>query len=127
VKKIIKTKEAPEAIGPYSQAVMASGRLFISGQIALDPATGEMVKSDIAAETEQILKNLGAILRAAGMDYADVVQATVYLRDLNDFAAMNAVYGEFFKDDPPARATVEISGLPKGARVEMAFIAVNTK
>jgi len=124
MKKIITTKEAPEAIGPYSQAVMAGGQLFISGQIALDPATGEMVKSDIAAETGQILKNLGAILRAAGMGYADVVQATVYLRNLNDFAAMNAVYGESFKDDPPARATVGVLGLPKDARVEMAFIAV---
>ena len=124
MKKIITTKAAPEAIGPYSQAVMAGGQLFISGQIALDPVTGEMVNVDIAAETGQILKNLGAILRAAGMGYADVVQATVYLRDLNDFAAMNAVYGEFFKDDPPARATVEVSGLPKDARVEMAFIAV---
>jgi len=124
MKKIITTKEAPEAIGPYSQAVMASGQLFISGQIALDPVTGEMVNVDIAAETRQILKNLGAILRAAGMGYADVVQATVYLRDLDDFAAMNAVYSEFFKDDPPARATVEVSGLPKDARVEMAFISV---
>ncbi|MDD5153071.1 MAG: RidA family protein [Desulfovibrionales bacterium] len=124
MKKIITTKAAPEAIGPYSQAVMAGGQLFISGQIALDPVTGEMVNVDIAAETGQILKNLGAILRAAGMGYADVVQATVYLRDLNDFAAINAVYGEFFKDDPPARATVEVSGLPKDARVEMAFIAV---
>ncbi|MDD5451239.1 MAG: RidA family protein [Desulfovibrionales bacterium] len=127
MKKIITTKEAPEAIGPYSQAVMAGGQLFISGQIALDPVTGEMVNVDIAAETGQILKNLGAILRAAGMGYADVVQATVYLRDLDDFAAMNAVYSEFFKDDPPARATVEVSGLPKDARVEMAFIAVKTE
>ncbi|MEW6326155.1 MAG: RidA family protein [Thermodesulfobacteriota bacterium] len=126
MKKIINTKEAPAAIGPYSQAVMAGGQLFISGQIALDPATGEMVKADIAAETGQILKNLGAILKAADMDYANVVQATVYLRDLNDFAAMNAVYGKFFKDDSPARATVEVSGLPKGARIEMAFIAVKT-
>ncbi|MFZ5995404.1 MAG: Rid family detoxifying hydrolase [Thermodesulfobacteriota bacterium] len=124
MKKIITTKEAPEAIGPYSQAVMAGGQLFISGQIALDPVTGEMFNADIAAETGQILQNLGAILRAAGMGYADVAQATVYLRDLNDFAAMNAVYGEFFKDDPPARATVGVLGLPKDARVEIAFIAV---
>lgn len=126
MKKIIKTKEAPEAIGPYSQAVMAGGQLFISGQIALDPVTGEMVNTDIAAETGQILKNLGAILKAAGMGYADVVQATVYMRDLNDFAAMNAVYGEFFKHDPPARATVGVLGLPKDARVEMAFIAAKS-
>ena len=126
MKKIITTKEAPEAIGPYSQAVMAGGQLFISGQIAFDPVTGEMVNTDIAAETGQILKNLGAILRAAGMGYADVVQATVYLRDLNDFAAMNTVYGEFFKDDPPARATVGVLGLPKDARVEMAFIAAKS-
>jgi 2-iminobutanoate/2-iminopropanoate deaminase len=127
MKKIITTKEAPEAIGPYSQAVMAGGQLFISGQIALDPVTGKMVNTDIATETRQVLKNLGAILRAADMDYADVVQATVYLRDLNDFAAMNAVYGEFFKDDPPGRTTVGVSGLPKDARVEMAFIAVKTR
>jgi 2-iminobutanoate/2-iminopropanoate deaminase len=127
MKKIIKTKEAPEAIGPYSQAVMAGGQLFISGQIALDPVTGKMVNTDIATETRQVLKNLGAILRAADMDYTDVVQATVYMRDLNDFAAMNAVYGEFFKDDPPGRATVGVSGLPKDARVEMAFIAVKTR
>ncbi len=126
MKKIIKTKEAPEAIGPYSQAVMAGGQLFISGQIALDPVNGKMANTDIATETSQILKNLGAILRAADMDYTNVVQATVYLKDLNNFAAMNAVYSEFFKDDPPSRATVGVSGLPKNARVEMAFIAVRS-
>lgn len=127
MKKIVVTKDAPEAIGPYSQAVLVGDQLFISGQIALDPATVEMVRGDIAAETRQILRNLGAILRAAHMNYSHVVQATVYLKNLDDFAAMNASYGEFFEDEPPSRATVEVSGLPREAKVEMAFIAVKTK
>lgn len=126
MKQIISTREAPQAIGPYSQAVLVGEQLFVSGQIALDPDSGEMVKADMAAETRQILKNLGAILKAAGMDYGHVVQTTVYLKDLEDFGAMNAAYAPFFQIAPPSRATVEVSQLPRGARIEMAFIAVKT-
>ncbi len=127
MKTIISTKEAPEAIGPYSQAVMVGHQLFISGQIALDPATGKMVNADIASETRQIMKNVAAILKAADMDYSHIVQATVYLQDMNDFADMNATYAECFKNDPPSRATVEVSKLPRNARLEIAFVAIRTE
>lgn len=121
----IATKQAPAAIGPYVQAVRAGGFLFLSGQVALDPATGNLAADDdVAQQTERALKNLQAVLEAAGAKLADAVKATVYLADLNDFAAMNAVYGKFFGPQPPARSTVEVSRLPRGARVEIDLIAV---
>ena len=123
-KTVIKTSEAPAAIGPYSQAIMVGNALYCSGQIALDPATGKMVTENIQAETRQVLKNLGAVLRAAGMNYSNVVQATVYLADLNDYKTMNEIYAEFFKENPPARAAVQVARLPRDARVEIACIAM---
>jgi 2-iminobutanoate/2-iminopropanoate deaminase len=123
-KTVIKTSEAPAAIGPYSQAIMIGNTLYCSGQIALDPATSKMVTENVQAETRQALKNLGAVLRAAGMDYANVVQATVYLADMNEYKSMNQVYAEFFKENPPARAAVQVARLPRDARVEIACIAV---
>jgi len=126
-KLVIKTGEAPAAIGPYSQAIVAGGTLYCSGQIALDPASGKMVADDIQVETRQVLKNLGAILRAAGMDYGDVVQATVYVIDLSDYKTVNEIYGEFFKERPPARATVQVAKLPREARIEISCIAIKSK
>jgi 2-iminobutanoate/2-iminopropanoate deaminase len=119
----ITTDRAPRAIGPYSQAVRAGGFVFLSGQIPLDPATGEMVGGDVRAEAEQVMKNLGAVLEAAGRSFADVVRATIYLVDLGDFAAVNEVYGARFASSPPARATVQVAALPRGARVEIDLVA----
>jgi len=118
------TPDAPAAIGPYVQAVRAGGWVFLSGQIALDPATGVMVDGDAAAQTERVLQNLQAVLAAAGSGLAAAVKATVYLANLDDFAAMNAVYARFFPQNPPARSTVEVSRLPRGARIEIDLIAV---
>jgi len=123
-KTVIKSPDAPAAIGPYSQAIMVGNTLYCSGQIAIDPATSKMLSESIQTETRQVLKNLGAVLRAAGMDYSNVVQATVYLADMNDYKVMNEIYGEFFKENPPARATVQVGRLPRDARVEIACIAV---
>ena len=123
-KTVIKSPDAPAAIGPYSQAIMVGNTLYCSGQIAIDPATSKMLSESIQTETRQVLKNLGAVLRAAGMDYSNVVQATVYLADMNDYKVMNEIYGEFFKENPPARATVQVGSLPRDARVEIACIAV---
>lgn len=123
MKKIIATQQAPGAIGPYSQAVQAGDFLYISGQIPLDPATGELVAGDIAAQTKQSLQNIGAILKAAGMDYANVVKTTVLLQSMGDFAAMNEVYAQFFSSDCPARAAFEVAALPKGAQVEIEAVA----
>ncbi|MGH9481321.1 MAG: RidA family protein [Terriglobales bacterium] len=121
----IATKQAPAAIGPYVQAVRAGGFLFLSGQVALDPASGSLAaEADIAQQTERALRNLQAVLEAAGSSLAAAVKATVYLADLNDFAAMNAVYAQFFGANPPARSTVEVSRLPRGARVEIDLIAL---
>ena len=122
-KKIIHTEKAPAAIGPYSQAVAIGGFLFTSGQIALDPETGVLVDGDTAAQTERVLKNLAAVLEKAGCTAENVVKTTVFLADMNDFAAMNEVYGTFFKEDPPARSAVEVAKLPKGAKVEIEAIA----
>lgn len=122
---IISTDRAPKAIGPYSQAVRAGDLLFCSGQVALDPATGELVGSgDVAAQTRQALDNLEAVLAAAGASLSSVVKTTIYLSDMNDFAVVNEVYGERAGSEPPARATVEVSRLPKDARVEIEAIAV---
>ncbi|MCK6529332.1 RidA family protein [Myxococcota bacterium] len=120
----VDTPAAPAAIGPYSQAIRAGSWVFASGQIPLDPATAAMVQGDVAAETERVLANLGAVLEAAGASLADVVKTTVYLVDMADFGAMNEVYARCFPDPPPARATIAVHQLPRGARVEIDAIAV---
>jgi 2-iminobutanoate/2-iminopropanoate deaminase len=122
-RETVSTEKAPAAIGPYSQAVRCGGFLFCSGQIPLDPGTGKIVEGGIAEQTERVLSNLGAVLSAGGATFASVVKTTVYLVDLSEFPAMNAVYGRFFPGEPPARATVEVSKLPAGARVEVEAIA----
>jgi 2-iminobutanoate/2-iminopropanoate deaminase len=119
-RKRIDTPSAPAAIGPYSQAVVAGGLAYCSGQIALDPKTGNLVAGDVGAQTERVLENLKAVLAAAGTDFSRAVKCTVYLKNIDDFAAMNAVYGRYFTGaEPPARATVEVARLPKGALVEI--------
>jgi 2-iminobutanoate/2-iminopropanoate deaminase len=123
MRETVKTGKAPAAIGPYSQAVRSGGYLFCSGQIPLDPATGKMVEGGIEAQTERVLRNLDAVLEAGGASLAEVVKTTVYLADLSDFPAMNAVYGKFFPENPPARATVQVAKLPAGALVEIDAIA----
>ena len=120
------TKGAPGAIGPYSQAVAFGDFVFSSGQIPIDPRTGQFVEGGIAEQTEQVLKNLSEVLRAAGVGLSDVVKTTVYLADMTDFAAMNEVYGRFFPENPPARSTVQAARLPRDARVEIDVIAVKT-
>ena len=122
-KRIIATDAAPKAIGPYAQAVASGGFLFVSGQIPLDPKTGSLVEGPIADQARRVMDNLQAVLQAAGASFADVVKATVYLVDLNDFAAVNDVYGEYVGESPPARATVQGAALPRGARVEVELIA----
>jgi len=124
MRQAVSSDRAPAAIGPYSQAVRAGGLVFCSGQIALDPGTGELVAGGIGEQTRQVLRNLGAVLQAAGASLDDVVRTTVYLADLGDFAAMNAAYGEFFGQPAPARATVQAARLPRDARVEIDAIAV---
>lgn len=123
MKKIIHTDKAPAAIGPYSQAVQTGNLLFVSGQLPIDPATGAFAGEDIASQTRQALQNVSAILEAAGYTCADVVKTTVLLADIADFAAMNAVYAEFFLSDCPARAAFAVKDLPKGAKVEIEAIA----
>ncbi len=120
---VIATDQAPAAIGPYSQAVQAAGFLFCSGQIPLDPATGELVRGDIQRETEQVMENLRAVLAAAGCGFAQVLRTTIYLVDMADFPAVNEVYGRYFADTKPARASVAVAALPKGARVEIDAVA----
>ena len=122
----VRTAGAPAAIGPYSQAVRAGGLLFCSGQIPLDPSTGKLVDGGIEVQTERVLNNLEAVITAGGGRLSSVVKTTVYLTDLGDFPAMNAIYGKFFPQDPPARATVGVAKLPAGARVEIDAIAVET-
>jgi 2-iminobutanoate/2-iminopropanoate deaminase len=122
-REIVRTEAAPAAIGPYSQGVRCGGFLFCSGQVPLDPASGKMVEGGIAEQTERALRNLEAVLAAGGVPLSSVVKTTVYLVDLGEFPAMNAVYGRFFPGDPPARATVEVSRLPAGARVEIEAVA----
>jgi 2-iminobutanoate/2-iminopropanoate deaminase len=121
--KIIATDQAPAAIGPYSQAVQAGGLVFCSGQIPLDPATGELVNGDIRLETRRVMENLGGVLQAAGCGFGQVVRTTIYLVDMADFPVVNEVYGEFFPAAKPARATVAVAALPKGARVEIDAVA----
>lgn len=122
-KDIIATKNAPGAIGPYSQGIRANGFVFASGQIGLDPATGELVKGGIAEQSRQVLLNVKNVLEAAGSGLDKAVKTTVFLKDINDFAAMNAVYSEFFQADCPARSAVQVAALPKGALVEIEVIA----
>ena len=124
MEEIISTENAPGAIGPYSQAIKAGGMIFCSGQIPIDPATGSFVSDQIAEQTEQVFKNLIAVLEAAGSGLNDVVKTTVFLADMNDFAEMNEVYGRFFSENKPARATVQAARLPRDARVEIECIAV---
>ena len=123
MKKVISTDRAPAAIGPYSQAVVAGGFLYASGQIPLDPATGAMVEGDVAAQARRVMENLGAVLEAAGATFANVVKANIYLTDLGAFARVNEVYGGYFAAEPPARATVQVAALPRGAQVEIDVVA----
>jgi 2-iminobutanoate/2-iminopropanoate deaminase len=124
MKTVFSSPDAPPALGPYSQAIATGPFLFCSGQVPLQAATGELVSQDVAEQTKQALLNLGAVLKSAGLSYASVVKTTVFLTDLTRFADMNAVYAQFFQDAPPARSTIEVSGLPRGAKVEIEAIAV---
>jgi 2-iminobutanoate/2-iminopropanoate deaminase len=123
MKRVVSSDKAPAAIGPYSQAIRSGDLLFLSGQIPLDPKTGNLVSGDIEAETRRVMDNLGAVLAAAGAKHENLVKTTIYLTDLGDFVAVNRVYATYFSLDPPARATVQVSALPKGARVEIDGIA----
>src|SRR5206468_10945021 len=123
MKKIISTHDAPAAIGPYSQGVRSGSFLFCSGQIPLDPKSGEIVPGDIAAQTRRALDNIAAVLRADGLTFDNVVKTTIFLTDLGDFQTVNEVYGSYFKQDPPARSTVQVSALPRGAKIEIEAIA----
>jgi 2-iminobutanoate/2-iminopropanoate deaminase len=122
-REIIATDDAPKAIGPYSQAVKAGGMVFVSGQIPIDPKTGIVVQSDIRTQAKLVMENAKAIITSAGCAMSDIVKATIYLKNMSDFGAVNEVYGNYFPTDPPARATVEVSRLPKDVGIEMDFIA----
>jgi 2-iminobutanoate/2-iminopropanoate deaminase len=124
MRQLVSTEKAPKAIGPYSQAIRAGPLLFLSGQVGFDPATGQLVSGDVAAQTHRVLQNIGAILSAAGISFDHVVRTTVFLADMNDFAAMNDVYATYFGSPPPARSTVQAARLPKDARVEIDAIAI---
>jgi len=124
MRDVVSTKDAPQAIGPYSQAIKANGFVFTSGQIAIDPATQQVVAGDVAAQTDRVLRNLSEILEAAGSGLGKVVRSTVFLKSMNDFAAMNQVYGQYFSSDAPARSTVEVARLPKDVLVEIDVIAL---
>jgi 2-iminobutanoate/2-iminopropanoate deaminase len=123
MKRIISTEKAPAAIGPYSQGVEVNGTLYISGQVPIDPATGSLVEGDITVQTERVMKNIGAILDAAGYSFADVVKSTCLLSDMDNFKAMNSVYATFYPQNPPARAAFAVKGLPLGALIEIETIA----
>lgn len=122
-KEVIFTRQAPEAVGPYSQAIKANGLVFCSGQVPLDPRTGELIEGSVAVQTNRAMDNLKAVLEEAGSSFDDVLKVTAYLIDMDDFAEFNGVYAQYFSDEPPARATVGVAGLPKGARVEVECIA----
>ena len=124
MKKIISTQDAPAAVGPYSQAVRAGSMIFTAGQIPLDPRTGQLVTGDISVQTRRVLDNLGAILRAEGLTFDHIVKTTIFLTNLGDFQAVNETYASYFQGTPPARSTVQVSALPKGADVEIEAIAV---
>ncbi len=125
-KEIIKSQNAPKAIGPYSQAVKVGNTLYCSGQIAIDPTTGELVTESIEAETKQVLENLGAVLKEAGMDFSNVVRATVFMSDIENYGKINGIYAKYFTENPPARAAVQVANLPKYVNVEISCIAVKT-
>jgi|SRR5947209_150703 len=124
MREVISTSDGPKAIGPYSQAIKANGFVFVSGQIALDPVTNTLLTGDVGFQTERVLKNVSGILQAAGSDLSKVVRSTVFLKNMNDFTAMNEVYGKFFTTQPPARSTVEVARLPKDVLVEIDVIAL---
>ncbi|MFN8411500.1 MAG: RidA family protein [Anaerolineales bacterium] len=123
-RKVIQTEKAPKAIGPYSQAIRTDFAIFTAGQVGIDPATGELVSANVEEQTRQVLKNLQNVLDAAGSSLANVVKTTVFLKDMNDFAKMNNIYAEAFGENPPARSTVAVAGLPKGALVEIEVVAL---
>ncbi|ERM81314.1 endoribonuclease L-PSP [Rhodonellum psychrophilum GCM71 = DSM 17998] len=123
-KEIIYSQEAPAPIGPYSQAVKAGNTLYVSGQIALDPETGELINENITEETHAVMKNMEAVLRAAGFSFGDVVKCTIFIKNMDEFSTINEAYGQYFKNNPPARETVEVSRLPKNVNVEISCIAV---
>jgi 2-iminobutanoate/2-iminopropanoate deaminase len=124
MREVVSTKDAPQAIGPYSQAIKANGFVFTSGQIPIDPVTQQLIAGDVAAQTDRVLRNVSEILEAAGSGLGKVVKSTVFLKDMNDFAAMNQVYGKYFSSAPPARSTVEVARLPKDVLVEIDVIAL---
>ena len=124
MREVVSTKDAPQAIGPYSQAIKANGFVFVSGQIPLDPSTQQIVTGDVAAQTERVLRNLSEILEAAGSGLGKVVRSTVFLKNISDFAVMNQVYGKYFSSAPPARSTIEVARLPKDVLVEIDIIAL---
>ncbi|HEX3739700.1 MAG TPA: RidA family protein [Terriglobales bacterium] len=126
MRNVISTPNAPKAIGPYSQAIRARGLVFVSGQVAIDPATQQVIEGDVAAQTERVIKNIVAILSSAESSLDQVVRTTVFLKNMNDFAAMNEVYGKFFNAAPPARSTIEVSRLPKDVLVEIDVIALTS-
>ncbi len=121
--KIILTKDAPAPIGPYSQAVLSNGFLFCSGQIAIDPKSGEVMKGSVSEQAELVMKNIEALLKASSLQFADIIKTTIYLTSMNDFAQVNEVYGKYFKKNPPARSTIAVAALPKGVNVEIEVIA----
>lgn len=123
MKKVIETKQAPAPVGPYSQAVEANGFLFCSGQIAIDPATNQVLQGGIPEQTELVMKNISAVLEAAGMDFSNVIKTTIFLTNMSDFPVVNEIYAKSFKSAPPARSTIAVSGLPKGVQVEIEVIA----
>jgi 2-iminobutanoate/2-iminopropanoate deaminase len=123
MKKIISTSEAPAAVGPYSQAIRIGNFVFCSGQIPLDPKTGEIVLGDVNAQTRRVMENIAAVLRAEGLNFGNVIKTTIFLTSLADFQTVNELYGSYFKSDPPARSTVQVAALPKGANVEIEVIA----
>ena len=124
MREVIATEQAPQAIGPYSQAIRAQGLIFTSGQIAIDPATAQIIASNVSAQTDRVLKNLAAILQASGSSLEKVLRCTVFLKNMGDFAAMNEVYGGYFQQEPPARSTVEVARLPKDVLIEIDVIAL---
>jgi 2-iminobutanoate/2-iminopropanoate deaminase len=124
MKKVISTKNAPAAIGPYSQAILSNNTLYCSGQIAINPATGNLVMDNITAETNQVMQNISAVLTAAEMDFSNVVKCSIFMKNMNDYAAINEVYAKSFGENPPAREAVQVSVLPKNVNVEVSVIAV---
>ena len=124
MKQIIHTDKAPQPIGPYNQAVLVNGTLYVSGNIAIDAATGKLVMDSIESETEMVMKNLGYVLQAAGMDYSHIVKTSIFISDMGNFARINEIYAKYFTEDPPARETVEVSCLPKNVNVEISCVAI---